>query len=146
MARGAYYGHPNRNRAREDSRQCFYYLRAQAGSAACMPLLASFAEASYEGIKEVLSNIFPAMKHDLLVRRFSTGNRGSNGLIKRLQLTGGPTASVVVTDLIAATGLDIGTTPSGAYYVPRPQKGELFVLEPDYPTPPAGGVPVPIAV
>jgi len=25
MVRGAYYGHPNRNRAREDSRQSFYY-------------------------------------------------------------------------------------------------------------------------
>ena len=75
MVRGAYYGHPNRNRAREDSRQCFYYWPAQAGSAAYMPPLASFAEGSYDGINEVLSNVFPAMKHDLLVSRFLTWNR-----------------------------------------------------------------------
>ena len=40
-----------------------------------MPPLASFAEGSYDGINEVLSNVFPAMKHDLLVSRFLTWNR-----------------------------------------------------------------------
>jgi len=122
MVRGADYGHPNRNRVREDSRYCSYYWPAQAGSAAFTPPLASLAKGSYDGVKEVLSNVFPAIKHDLLVSRFSTGNRGNDGVIKRLQLTGGPTGSVVVTDLIAASGLDIET-------------GDMVVASPIYTAP-----------
>lgn len=229
MARGAYYGHPNRNRAREDPRQCTYYWPLQPGTAEYKPPLTSFSEGSYNGIIEVMSNVFPDLKHDLLISRFSTGNRGNNGLIKRVQLVGGRDGPVVVSDLLGASGLDIESTPSGAYYLPyvcavcrlllsprppcavfsnprasltfeggvspacvleccwehwsdsrgrnlfllvtlalamvcrppafplfscafpsylysRTQKGEMLVVEPVYPTPPANGRPVPIAV
>lgn len=146
MVRDAYYGHPNRNRAREDPRQCTYYWPLQAGTAEYKPPLTSFSEGSYNGIIEVMSNVFPDLKHDLLISRFSTGNRGNNGLIKRIQLEGGRDGPVVVTDLLGASGLDIESTPFGAYYLPRPQKGEMLIVEPVYPTPPASGAPVPIAV
>lgn len=118
IVRDAYYGHPNRNRAREDPRQCTYYWPLQAGTAEYKPPLTSFSEGSYNGIIEVMSNVFPDLKHDLLVSRFTTGNRGNNGLIKRIQLEGGRDGPVVVTDLLGASGLDIESTPFGAYYLP----------------------------
>lgn len=118
LVRDAYYGHPNRNRAREDPRQCTYYWPLQPGTAEYKPPLTSFPEGSYNGIIEVMSNVFPVLKHDLLVTRFSTGNRGNNGLIKRIQLEGGPDGPVVVSDMLGASGLDIESTPYGAYYMP----------------------------
>ncbi|OSX75613.1 hypothetical protein BU14_0229s0001 [Porphyra umbilicalis] len=147
LVRGAHYGHPNPNRGRDDPAQCTYKWPNEAETADYKPPLVAFADGSHDGIVEVLSNVFPAMKHDVLVSKFSTGNRANDGLLKLIHLSdAGADDPPTVTDVHPASGLDIESTPSGAYYLPRTQKGELLAIVPVYDPPPADGPPLPLGV
>jgi len=127
---GAYYGHANRNRARTDARQCRLHWPGAPGSDTYTPPLLSFATGSYNGIVEVLSNLFPAVKHDLFITRFSGGAGGLAGETKRIRLSDGGTRATFVGDVASASGVDVTETPHGSYLMPRVQKGQMLVVAP----------------
>lgn len=133
VTRGGYYGHANRNRGRSHPRECAYrWPNAPARNGYTPPLL-SFDSGSYTGIVEVLSNVFPDLKHDLLITRFTGGVGGQEGVTKRIRLSGGGTRAAFAGDLVHASGVDLTETPHGSYLMPRVQKGELLYVAPVHP-------------
>lgn len=130
---GAYYGHANRNRGRSDPRQCAYRWPDAPSTNGYTPPLLSFGTGSFDGIVEVLSNAFPALKHDLLVTRFSAGKGGLDGVVKRIRLSDDGGRAAFAGDVAAVSGVDVTETPHGSYLMPRVQKGELLFVAPAQP-------------
>lgn len=145
---GGYYGHPNRNRARDDGRQCFYYRNAEPSQNGYTAPMADLGRSSINGVMEYTANLFGgALKHDLLLAKFSGGS--SSGQTQRVQLgagAGGGGKAESITDLFGFSGLLMVQTPAGAVLSPQPQKNRVLVAAPDYPTPAAAAGPVVVAV
>ncbi|GAB0494573.1 hypothetical protein MMPV_005867 [Pyropia vietnamensis] len=137
---GNYYGHPNRNRARDDPRQCTYYEPDAPPSEGYTPPLVNLQLSSMNGVLEYMGNHFcGALKHDLIISKFSGQN--SNGLTIRAHLGGGGTTVTKLTQLTKFSGLLIIPTASGAILAPQTQKNTIIVYQPDSPPPPTGAAP-----
>lgn len=130
IERGGYYGHANRNRGRSHPRECAYRWPDAPGNGGYTPPLLSFGSGSYTGIVEVLSNVFPDLKHDLLITRFSGGIGGQSGETKRVRLSEQGHRAAFAGDIADASGVDLTETPHGSYLMPRVQKGELLYVAP----------------
>lgn len=133
VQRGGYYGHANRNRGRSHPHECAYRWPDAPGGTGYSPPLLSFDSGSYTGIVEVLSNVFPDLKHDLLVTRFTGGVGGQTGVTKRIRLSAQGARAAFAGDLVDASGVDVTETPHGSYLMPRVQKGELLYVAPVHP-------------
>lgn len=145
LSRGGYYGHPNRNRARDDGRQCTYHRNAEASRGGYTEPLADLGRSSINGVTEYMANLFGgALKHDLLLAKFS--GRSSSGSTQRVQLAAGGAGVASITDLFGFSGLLMAQTPAGVVLAPQPQKNRVLVAAPDYPTPPAAAGPVVVGV
>lgn len=142
---GSYYGHPNRNRARGDPRQCTYHAPDAPPSAGYTPPLVDLQRSSMNGVLEYLGNHFcGALKHDLLISKFSGQN--SNGETLRVQLGSGGTTVTQVGQLTKFSGLLIVPTASGAILAPQTQKNKVIVYKPVTPPSLAGSAPFVAAV
>ncbi|KAK1857418.1 hypothetical protein I4F81_000037 [Pyropia yezoensis] len=125
LSRGGYYGHPNRNRARDDGRQCTYHRNAEASRGGYTGPLADLGRSSINGV---------------------TDGRSSSGSTQRVQLAAGGARVASITDLFGFSGLLMAQTPAGVVLAPQPQKNRVLVAAPDYPTPPAAAGPVVVGV
>ncbi|GAB0496230.1 hypothetical protein MMPV_007542 [Pyropia vietnamensis] len=142
---GAYYGHPNRNRARDDERQCIYHSVTEASQDGYTAPLANLGYSSVNGVMEYMANLFGgALKHELLLSKFS--GRFSGGWTWRVRLANNGSAVESIKDLFGYSGLLMAQTPGGAVLAPQPQKNRVLVAAPDYPSPPAASGPVVVGV
>jgi len=137
---GSYHGHPNRNRARTDPRQCNYFKPSAPASPGYTPTLADLKKSSMNGVVEYLGNHWcGALKHDLLISKFTGQN--SAGETLRAQLGGGGTSVTALTTVAPFSGLLMAPAPSGALVACQPQKNKVIIYEPVMPAPPAGAPP-----
>jgi len=143
LTAGSYHGHPNRNRARDDPRQCTYHRTSDGAGGGYTPALADLGRSSMNGVLEFMGNAFGgALKHDLLVAKFS-GSSGA-GVTARARLSADGTAVTSLADLLPFSGLLLVQAASGAVLAPQPQKNRVTVYVPDYP-PPAAAAPPTVA-
>jgi hypothetical protein len=131
---GKYAGAPNRNRGRDDPRQCAYIDPATPGSDSYEAPLATF-ESSTDGLAEVHSNLLGGqLKGDVLLSKLSTSE--SQGRVYRVRLGAqGAVAEGAVDTLWEASGLTIAQSPWGDFFMPRVYSPEILVLRPEYDAP-----------
>ena len=142
---GSYHGHPNRNRARTDPRQCNYFKPSAPASPGYTPTLAGLKLSSMNGVVEYLGNHWcGALKHDLLLSKFSGQN--SAGQTLRAQLGSGGASVTALTTVAPFSGLLMAPAPSGTLVACQPQKNKVIIYEPVVPTPPPGAPPAVAAV
>eukprot|EP00168_Porphyra_purpurea_P014337 TRINITY_DN4099_c0_g1_i2.p1 TRINITY_DN4099_c0_g1~~TRINITY_DN4099_c0_g1_i2.p1 ORF type:complete len:835 (+),score=267.74 TRINITY_DN4099_c0_g1_i2:153-2657(+) len=131
VVEGGYYGHPNRNRGRDDPRQCTYQLPL-AEAPGYTPSLAYFQPSS-NGIAEMRVNIFRgALKGHLYFSRFASGGTGlvtAASVNTRGVLVGGARDIRTVKFF---SGLSITVDPYGGFVMPRVRQGHAAVLIPIY--------------
>lgn len=141
LVRGNYYGHPNRNRARDDPRQCTYHGPDAPAAAGYTPPLVNLKKSSMNGVVEYMGNHWcGALKHELLVAKFSGAT--SPGETLRVSLGGGGTTVAALSTVTPFSGLLLAPTATGALLAPQPQKNRLLVYEPVVGgPPPAAGSP-----
>lgn len=145
LARGGYYGHPNRNRARADPRQCTYHPPGAPATAGYTPPLVDLGGSSYNGLLEYMGNGWcGALKHELLVAKFSGATAAGETLRVRLGDGGGSAAAVAA--VAPFSGLLLAPTARGALLSPQPQKNRLLVYEPVLGATPPGAPPAVTAV
>lgn len=127
LVEGGHYGHPNRNRARNDPQQCTF--GTGTGPVKNLP-------SSSNGIIEYTSFVFQgSLKGDLLVSKYAIQGAG---LVNRLQRPGGAGATVSnVQQLVSYSGVGLAEGLYGELVMPRVQQAHVAVLQPQY-TPPAG--------
>ncbi|GAB0490157.1 hypothetical protein MMPV_001389 [Pyropia vietnamensis] len=135
---GGYYGHPNRNRGRDDPRQCTYRLPFEQ-AAGYSPSLAEFMPSS-NGIAEMRVNIYRgALKGHLFFSRFASGGDGLLTAVNVLPsgtLAGGAKAIRTVKYF---SGLSVTVSPYGSLVMPRVRQGHAAVLIPIYKRTPDAG-------
>lgn len=135
---GGYYGHPNRNRGRDDARQCTYRLPTER-AAGYTPSLADF-EPSSNGVAEMRVNLYRgALKGHLFFSRFASGGDGllrASNVSPGGVLVGGASAIRTVKYF---SGLSITVSPYGALVMPRVRQGHAAVLIPIYKRTPDAG-------
>ncbi|OSX74564.1 hypothetical protein BU14_0284s0017 [Porphyra umbilicalis] len=140
LTAGSYHGHPNRNRARDDPRQCTYHRNSDGAGGGYTPALADLGRSSMNGVLEFMGNAFGgALKHDLLIAKFS-GRRGA-GVTARARLSADGKAVTSLADLLPFSGLLLVQAASGAVLAPQTQKNRVTIYVPDYPPPPAAAPP-----
>lgn len=138
VVEGGYYGHPNRNRGRDDPRQCTYRLPKERAPG-YTPTLADF-QPSTNGIVEMRVNLYRgALKGHLFFSRFATGG---DGLVTAANVT--PSGVLFGGDRSIRTvkfysGLSITVSPYGALVMPRVRQGKAVVLIPIYKRTPEAG-------
>lgn len=135
---GGYYGHPNRNRGRDDARQCTYRLPTER-AAGYTPSLGDF-EPSSNGVAEMRVNLYRgALKGHLFFSRFATGGDGlltASNVTPNGNLAAGGSAIRTVKYF---SGLSITVSPYGALVMPRVRQGHAAVLIPIYKRTPDAG-------
>ncbi|OSX80952.1 hypothetical protein BU14_0031s0121 [Porphyra umbilicalis] len=138
VAEGGYYGHPNRNRGRDDPRQCTYHL-PMVRAPGYTPALAYF-EPSSNGLEEMRVNIFRgALKGHMFFSRFASGGKGlitAATVNPRGVLVGGARA---IRTVKYYSGLSITVDPYGGLVMPRVRQGIVAVLIPIYKRNPTAG-------
>lgn len=124
LVNGGYYGHPNRNRGRNDSSQCEY----KAGAKPLVEL-----ESSSDGIIEYTSFAFDGgLKGDLLVSKYAVQGTGKLYRLARHKQNG---SHFVETELAQFSGMSMTEGLHGEVVMPRVQQSHIAVLQPVY-TPP----------
>lgn len=123
---GHYYGHPNRNRGRTDSRQNVYYNNA----AASLPGVFSQGMGSFvpsmDGIDEYRAETFNgAMRGNLILQQW-------NGFTYRVKLSTNGLSIVSAEPLpIAMNALDVASGPGGALVGVDYTENQVLVATPD---------------
>lgn len=135
---GGYYGHPNRNRGRDDPRQCTYRLPFEQ-AAGYTKSLADF-EPSSNGIAEMRVNLYRgALKGHFFFSRFASGGDGLLTAVNVLPsgaLAGGAKSIRTVKHF---SGLSVTVSPYGSLVMPRVRQGHAAVLIPIYKRTPDAG-------
>lgn len=145
LTRGGYYGHPNRNRARTDPRQCTYHGPDAPATDGYTPPLVNLRMSSMNGVVEYMANNWcGALKHELLVAKFS--GAASAGETLRARLGNGGKSLESLSSVAPFSGLLLAQTASGALLSPQPQKNRILVYEPVVKMPPSGAPPSVTAV
>ncbi len=122
-----YYGHPNRNRGRTDSRQCvFRSAEASPGAGYTQPI-ASIPSSS-NGIAEYTANTFGGqMRGDLLIVQF-------NQVLRRYELSAGGDG-IDDEHVLGGGGLDVTQGPRGGIYVADYGGNKVLRYTPNEPAP-----------
>jgi glucose/arabinose dehydrogenase len=125
-----YYGHPNRNRGRFDTRQCTYFRAdAPSGSGYSAPIAELPSGCSCDGITEYTSNAFGgAIQGDLLIAQWSLG------VLRRVELSpdGNSVASMSILAIDFGQSLDVAVTTDGTIYVAEFGADRIAYLAPDH--------------
>lgn len=125
---GAYYGHPNRNRARKDKRQCTYAKgdKKLAGYTAPLAVVPSATTA----ILEYTANTFGGqLRGDLLLGKLSWTGPGE---LRRAQLS--PNGAAVVGDtepFLKESGLSMVMGPFGEILSPKLKQKKIIAYVPN---------------
>lgn len=131
VVRGKYAGHPNRNRGRDDPRQCVFRGPDEPSDAAYEGPLATF-ESSTDGIMEYTADIFGGqLKGNLICTKYAT--QESEGKVFRVQLRDGTTDQLKSSpdELWSRSGLSVEMSPFGHLLMPRVFGKIVLVLTPD---------------
>lgn len=129
VVKDAYYGHPNRNRARFDPRQCTYRSPSTpSGDGYTAPI--GQMDSSTNGIMEYRANTFnAALKGDLLMSKVAFG---ANGRLWRAELNGPGTAlKASPYELFDQSGVSITMGLYGELVMPQLKKYRVLALRPD---------------
>lgn len=127
---GKYAGHPNRNRGREDSRQCTFREASEPSDSFYQAPIATF-ESSTDGVIEYTASTFGGqLKGNLLCSKYST--QESAGKLFRVQLDGSGELAGGPDEFWASSGLSIQMSPWGHILMPRVYKAEIILLSPNY--------------
>lgn len=141
VIQGKYGGHPNRNRGREDPRQCTFRELSEPSDSFYQAPIATF-ESSTDGVIEYTASTFGGqLKGNLLCSKFST--QESAGKLFRVQLDGSGDLADGPDEFWASSGLSIHMSPWGHILMPRVYKEEIILLTPSYQK---GTMPILIAV
>lgn len=126
---GHYYGHPNRNRGRDNERECIFFP-PDSKSADFSPPLAQFTS-STDGLLEYTSNVFDGqMKQNLLVTKYAADK--NPGAVYRMSLNEDGTLEFGPDVLWEESGLSVAMSPWGDIIMPRVFKKEIMVLRPKW--------------
>ncbi|GAB0490528.1 hypothetical protein MMPV_001765 [Pyropia vietnamensis] len=130
LKKGAYYGHPNLNRARTDARQCVYRQPSDA-SGGRTPALATVSP-STNGITEMRSSVFDgALKGDLFFTKYVGGAAGATGFMSTTTVKkGGGIGGISF--FFQSGGLSVTANPMGAFIMTRTQQGFFAAATPVY--------------
>ncbi|GAB0495535.1 hypothetical protein MMPV_006837 [Pyropia vietnamensis] len=135
---GAYYGSPNRNRGREDTRQCVYVapMGPRVPGVDATPGLAGL-QSSTNGVLEYSASTFAnALRGEILLSKFAGQ---SNGLLYRARPA--PDGSSMPLDadgvrvIMGRSGLAMFEDPSGGLVMADPRSDQVTLLKPSYPVP-----------
>lgn len=134
VVKGKFYGSPNRNRGRDDPRQCTYVDAAASRTADFEAPIATL-QSSSNGVMEVTSNLLGGqLKGNVLVSKYSTSE--DPGLVYRIRLNGKNEVDPGGVDSLSeASGLTIAQSPWGDFIMPRVYGGEIVALRPLYDVP-----------
>jgi glucose/arabinose dehydrogenase len=131
---GNYYGFPNRNRGRTDTRQCTYHAPEEGnGAGFTAPISILPAHCSCDGITEYTSSAFAGkLLGDLIIAEWSFGN------VVRADLApdGRSVASITTIASGLSQPLDVTMNPAGILYVAELSGNRITYLAP---TVPVGG-------
>ena len=129
IEQGNYYGHPNRNRGRTDSRECVYHSPEEgSGAGFTGPIAVLPAHCSCDGIAEYTGTAFGgAMLGDLVIAQWGRAR------IARMVLSPDGNAVVSTSDLAAAFSqpLDVTVGPDGTIYIAEFGANAVSYLAPD---------------
>lgn len=126
---GKYYGHPNRNRGRDNERECIFFS-PDSKSADFSPPLAQFTS-STDGLLEYTSNAFDGqMKQNLLVTKYAADK--NPGAVYRMSLNDDGSLEFGPDVLWEESGLSVVMSPWGDIVMPRVYKQEVMVLRPKW--------------
>lgn len=133
---GKFYGHPNRNRGRDNPIQCKHHPTNHGPAPGYTQPMTLFST-STDGLVEWTLNMFPSLQGSLLASKFAPSD---NGQVFRLRLT--PNGKGVVggnkhESLFPKSGVGIAIHPSGVVTMPRVILGDVLLMRPDF-TPSAG--------
>ena len=130
VIKGKYCGHPNRNRGRDDTKQCkFIGSSDRTGVPGYQPPVATF-ESSTNGVVEYTASTFAGqLKGNLMLSKFATDQ--SPGKIFRVQLNSAGDLAEPPDALWEASGVSIEMTPWGDLLSPRVYRKEIVVIRPD---------------
>jgi glucose/arabinose dehydrogenase len=130
IVQGNYYGHPNRNRGRFDTRQCTYFRAdAPSGSGYTAPIAELQNSCSCNGIAEYTSDAFGGvLDGDLLIAQWNVGN------LQRIELSPDGTSVTGTSNLATAFGqpLDVTVSSDGTVYIAEFTSGRVAYLGPDH--------------
>ena len=128
VVEGHWYGHPNRNRGRDDDRQCIYRAPDDESGEAAPPIATLGYFTSSDGIIEYRSDAFgSAMQGDLVYVEWAQGR------VWRVQLApqgrGVAAISQLVPDALNRP-LDLAEGPDGTLYIAEMAAGRIAFLAP----------------
>lgn len=130
VLQGRYVGHPNRNRGRDDSRQCTFREPSEPSDSFYQAPIATF-ESSTDGIVEYTASLFDGqLKGNLLCSKYSTEE--SAGRLFRVQLDGDGELANGPDEMWPSSGLSIMMSPWGQVLMARVYKKEIMMLNPSY--------------
>ncbi len=119
LVRGRYYGHPNRNRGRFDTRQCTYWNSSQPDLQPQHTAPISIMSASTDGILEYRSNTFGGqLRGDLILSKLK-------GNVQRVVLSADGRSVLSHTELYSNGGLDVAEGPDGSLFFARHPSGDV---------------------
>jgi len=136
LTAGAYYGSPNRNRGRNDPRQCVYVAPLGARAADATAGLAP-VQSSTNGVVEYGAATFAnALRGELLLSKFAGQ---SSGLLYRARPAADGADEPLTEDgvriMVGRSGLAIFEDPAGGIVMADPRAATVTVLRPTYPPP-----------
>ncbi len=128
IVQGNYYGFPNRNRGRNDARQCVYHAPEEGdGAGFTAPIYTFPPHCSCDGIAEYLSGAFDGeMQGDLVIAQLIFGN------VVRVELAPDGLSVTSVTTLGSGYNLplDVAVSPPGTIYVAEYGANQVSYLTP----------------
>lgn len=129
---GVYAGHANRNRGRDDERECVWRGPFESAGDGYVPPMA-LVESSTDGIMEYTADLWGGqMKGDLLASKFSTNDENDNGRVYRMRVDGEGNKEGEVETLWEGSGLSIQMGAGGEILMPRLYEESVMVLRPLY--------------
>jgi len=125
VERDRYYGHPNRNRGRDDARQNVYEGSSEPTVPGVYTAPLVELSSSVDGIDEYRATTFQgAMRGDLIVQRWA-------GMLKRLARSADGRSITTSSDLLNLGALDVVAGPGGAIVGMHYSSDSIRVMEPD---------------
>lgn len=121
--KGSWHGHPNRNRGRNDPKECVYRGKGWTNAIAWMP-------SSTNGIVEYKSNIFGGQaKGDIFLTKLAW--RGLPGKVSRVEIDGNGFATSTAYEVYGESGNSVIETPTGKLCMPQLKNYVVICLVPD---------------